>query len=299
MWPLGWMIVCQSRGVLTREDGDGFVVCLRGHRHWGRFGAAGLLLADPARGVLLQRRAWWTHHGSTWALPGGALNSHETPAQAAAREAEEEAAIPAEALRLASSSLVDHGGWSYTTVLATVAGTFSERVMNAESDELRWVAPEEVENFPLHKDFAQAWPALKDQLGRELVLVVDGANVVGSRPDGWWRDRAGAAVRLRDRLAGLAGIPGDDVGLPDWRWWPRVLLVVEGQARGTEPVGEVEVIAAPRDGDSAIVDTVRALRPEDHVLVVTADRELRDRVTAEGARVLAPSALLRLLDELD
>jgi nucleoid-associated protein YgaU len=48
--------------------------------------------------------------------------------------------------------------------------------------------------------------------GPDLTLIVDGANVVGSRPDGWWRDRAGAAVRLHDELAGLAergaaGIP--------------------------------------------------------------------------------------------
>ncbi|KAA9158458.1 NUDIX domain-containing protein [Amycolatopsis acidicola] len=286
---------------MTREDGDGFVVCLGGHRHWGRFGAAGLLLTDPARGVLLQRRAWWTHHGSTWALPGGALHSYETAWEAAAREAEEEAAIPGDALRPASSSVVDHGGWRYTTVLATVIGEFCERVMNGESDELRWVPPDEVEKLPLHKDFARAWPALREQLGRELVLVVDAANVVGSRPDGWWRDRAGAAERLRDRLAGLVrgGIPGDEVGLPDWQWWPRILLVVEGQAKGVESVPEVEALAAPRDGDSAIVDVVRGLREEDHVLVATADRDLRERVTAEGARILGPSALWRLLDELD
>lgn len=285
-----------------REDGDGFVVCLGGHRHWGRFGAAGLLLTDPERGVLLQRRAWWTHHGSTWALPGGALRSGETPWQAATREAEEETAIPAHAVRPIASSVVDHGNWSYTTVLATVRHTVSERVTNAESEELRWVAPEQVVDFPLHKDFAKAWPELHDQLGRELVLVVDGANVVGTRPDGWWRDRAGAAAGLRDRLAGLvrAGVPGEEFDMDGaWSWWPRVVLVVEGQARHVEPTEQVEVVSAPRDGDSAIVEAVRALRadrPDDHVAVVTADRALRGRVTTEGASILGPATLLNRLD---
>ena len=285
-----------------REDGDGFVRCLGGHRHWGRFGAAGLLLTDPERGVLLQRRAWWTHHGSTWALPGGALRSTETPWEAATREAEEETAIPASSVRPVACSVVDHGDWSYTTVLATVRHAVSERVTNTESDELRWVPPEEVADFPLHKDFAKAWPSLLAQLGRELVLVVDGANVVGSRPNGWWRDRAGAAAGLRDRLARLVrtGMPGDEFAMSgDWSWWPRVVLVVEGQARGVEPIEDVEVVPAPRDGDSAIVDTVRTLRadrPGDHVAVVTADRELRGRVAGEGASILGPATLLKRLD---
>lgn len=281
-------------------DGDGFVECVGGHRHWGRFGAAGLLLCDPGRGVLLQRRAWWTHHGSTWALPGGALNSSESAWEAATREAEEEAGIPGDAVRPLSSWTVDHGGWTYTTVLAQTLRPVREQVMNAESDELRWVAPAEVADYELHRDFASAWPALHPQLGRELVLVVDGANVMGSRPDGWWRDRAGAAGRLRDQLAGLVrqGVRGADFEVsdgPEWSWWPRIVLVVEGQAREVGPVPDVEVVSAARDGDSAIVETVRSLRadrPEDHVTVVTADRELRGRVAAEGAGYLGPGALL-------
>ncbi|HVW39734.1 MAG TPA: NUDIX domain-containing protein [Amycolatopsis sp.] len=287
-----------------REDGDGFVLCLGGHRHWGLFGAAGLLLTDPERGVLLQRRAWWTHHGSTWALPGGAMRSTETPWEAATREAEEETAIPAASVRPVASSVADHGGWSYTTVLATVRHEVTDLVVNAESEELRWVRPEEVEHFPLHKDFAKAWPSLLEQLGRELVLVVDGANVVGSRPDGWWRDRARAAAGLRDRLARLvrAGVPGAEFAMSDdWSWWPRVVLVVEGQARDVEPIEDVKVVSAPRDGDSAIVDAVRGLRadrPGDHVAVVTADRALRDRVSAEGASLLGPTTLLNRLDEV-
>lgn len=118
------------------------------------------------------------------------------------------------------------------------------------------------------------------------VIVVDGANVVGSRADGWWRDRAGAARRLHERLAGAR--------LPD----EEVVLVLEGEARAGKPAGpdgEVEVVHAAGSGDDAIVAVVSAragLRDGAEVVVVTADRELRDRVEALGARTLGPSWLL-------
>lgn len=284
-------------------DGDGFVKCACGHRHWGLHGAAGLLLYDPDRGVLLQRRAWWVHHGRTWALPGGALRSAETATQAAIREAGEEAAIPADALHLNASSVVDHGTWRYTTVLASVRRRVEAEASSSETAGVRWVPPDEVEDLPLHRDFAKAWPALREQLDRRLVLVVDGANVVGSRPDGWWRDRAGAAARLRDQLAALraTGIQGAYHGLPageQWSWWPRIVLVVEGRARGTTALDGVEVVAAERDGDTEVVrvaEQARSARSEDHVVVVTGDRELRARAEAVGAGHLGPAALLELL----
>jgi 8-oxo-dGTP pyrophosphatase MutT (NUDIX family) len=297
--------------VTGRDDGNGFVRCSFGHLHWGVHGAAGLLLFDPGRGVLLQRRAWWVHHGHTWALPGGALEAGESPRQAAIREAEEEAAISPDAVRPTSATTVDHVNWRYTTVLATARQVVRERVANAESAELRWVPPDEVAGLRLHRAFALAWPALREQLDRELVLVVDAANVVGSRPDGWWRDRKGAAERLRDKLAALAraGIRDSDLKLADgkpadgreWSWWPRIVLVVEGQARGLASVDGVEVVPAETDGDSEIVRLVkehRAARPDDRVVVVTADRELRSRVEAEGAATLGPGKLLALLDKV-
>ena len=281
-----------------------FVRCSCGRQHWGAFGAAGLLLCDPRRGVLLQQRAWWVHNGGTWALPGGALEAGETVPEAAAREAWEEAAIPASAFRAMSASVLDHGEWQYTTVLGLADSALQAQVANEESAEMRWVPPDEVAALDLHRDFAAAWPVLREQLGRELVLVVDAANVMGSRPDGWWRDRRGAAERLRDQLTAPAerGLRDDVAGIgagPAWSWWPRVVLVVEGKARGVEPIAGVEVVAAETDGDSKIVEVTAAARqrPDDHVVVVTADRELRGRVGELGARVLGPGTLLRELGE--
>jgi 8-oxo-dGTP pyrophosphatase MutT (NUDIX family) len=272
-----------------------FVRCSCGRLHWGRYGAAGLLLVDPARGVLLQRRAWWVHHGRTWALPGGAIEAGETAVTAAAREAFEEASVPAEAFRTVSASVVDHGDWSYTTVLAVAEGA-EARVANTESAEVRWVDPDDVPGYPLHRDFAAAWPDLRQRVGQELVLVVDAANVVGSRPDGWWRDRHGAAERLRDQLAKLPAAGLADPDDPALTWWPRVILVVEGQAKHVQAVPGVEVVAADSDGDSKIVEVVA--QQQARILVATADRELKRRVEALGASILGPGTLRTRLDRL-
>jgi hypothetical protein len=120
------------------------------------------------------------------------------------------------------------------------------------------------------------------------LLVVDAANVIGSVPDGWWRDRAGAAARLRDALAGVAtaGLPGLPPPL-------EVVLVVEGAARATDDVPGIRVVAADGSGDDTIVDLVRAAGSRRRVVVVTADRGLRERVAALGADVLGPRAVPR------
>ncbi|MBY8338938.1 NTP pyrophosphohydrolase [Streptomyces spinosirectus] len=112
-----------------------------------------------------------------------------------------------------------------------------------------------------------------------LLLIVDAANVVGSVPDGWWRDRRGAAERLRDRLA-ADGLPGHDGPV-------EIVLVVEGAARGVESVPGVRVEPAPGSGDDRMVELV-AGAGERPVLVVTADRELRRRVQDLGAEVAGP-----------
>ncbi|GAA3391078.1 NTP pyrophosphohydrolase [Cryptosporangium minutisporangium] len=121
------------------------------------------------------------------------------------------------------------------------------------------------------------------------VLVVDGANVVGSVPDGWWRDRPGAAARLRDAL-----IPVASSGLPGVLDGPvSVVLVVEGAARGLDGVPGVEVVSAPGSGDDTIVSVAREFAASRPTWVVTADRALRERVRAVGAEVLGPTAVPR------
>jgi cell wall-associated NlpC family hydrolase len=186
----------------------------------------------------------------------------------------------------------------------------------------------------------------------EVTIVVDGANVVGSRPDGWWRDRAGAAVRLHDNLAKLAerghqGIPAGELATIEPAPTPNrradnheddheqagtpqagrehedaslvpvtVLLVLEGAARAAVPRiaeraraasgvratagagevsgdGDVRVVSAPGSGDDEIVR--QAQQRAGHCIVVTADRELRRRCVAAGARVAGPSWLYGLL----
>jgi hypothetical protein len=121
------------------------------------------------------------------------------------------------------------------------------------------------------------------------LVIVDGANVVGSVPDGWWRDRAGAALRLRDALT-----PVIADGLPDLPGPVEVALVVEGKAAQTPQDGsDVRVERAPGSGDDKIVDLVRVAAPDRRVVVVTADRGLRDRVTQLGAEVRGPSSVPR------
>jgi len=166
-----------------------------------------------------------------------------------------------------------------------------------------------------------------------VTIVVDVANVMGSRPDGWWRDRAGAAVRLHAEIVGLAAsgraiLPderraADEPGAAGEASVPGFVMVLEGAAKaaaarlapaepdapaetdapaepdapdgGLRPVrpGEVRVVLAPGSGDDAIVAVVRQL-PGRRV-VVTADRGLRERCVAAGAEILGPGWLLGLL----
>lgn len=143
-------------------DGDGWVRCADGHRHWGVHGAAGLLLVASGPGgprVLLQHRAPWSHHGDTWGIPGGARAAAETAVQAALREAVEETGLPAHQVQVREQVVDDHGGWAYTTVLATAPHLFDVRPLDGESVTVAWVPLREVSSRPLHPGFAAGWEA--------------------------------------------------------------------------------------------------------------------------------------------
>jgi hypothetical protein len=130
---------------------------------------------------------------------------------------------------------------------------------------------------------------------QEVVLLVDIANVMGSRPDGWWRDRAAAATRL---LNGLAPLNGAEVTVPDGLGTIRiseVRAVVEGQAKRAEGPEGVSVLRADWDGDSEIVEEANRLTASGKSpLVVTADRGLRRRLP-ERSTVAGPGWLNHLI----
>ena len=130
---------------------------------------------------------------------------------------------------------------------------------------------------------------------QDVALLVDIANVMGSIPDGWWRDRAAAATRL---LKMLEHLHGADVTLSDGLGTVRITevrAVLEGAAKRAEGPEAVSVVRAERDGDSEIVEEANELAASGKIpLVVTADRGLRRRLP-ELALVVGPGWLNRLL----
>ena len=142
----------------STRDGDGWTQCALGHRHWGRFGAAGLLLVAPGPLVLLQHRAPWSHHGGTWGIPGGARGSRESARAAALREAVEETGLTPGDVTVSGEVLDDHGAWSYTTVLARAGRPLAVLPLDGESLALEWVPVAQVAGRALHPGFASTWP---------------------------------------------------------------------------------------------------------------------------------------------
>ena len=148
---------------MAARDGDGWVECACGNKHWGINGAAGILILRGNE-ILLQHRAPWVHNGDTWGIPGGARDSHESTIEGAFREAVEETGIDTQLLTPLHTFTDDHGTWKYDTVIARAEEGLVAREVNDESHEVRWVAIEKVAELPLHPSFAKSWPELQSLL---------------------------------------------------------------------------------------------------------------------------------------
>lgn len=149
---------------VPKHSGDAWVFGPDGAKFWGRFGASGLLAVDPQRGVLLQLRAKWSHHGDTWGIPGGAMDEGEDAATAAIREANEEAGVPKGVLQPLFEHRQDLGFWSYTTCVMKVTESFEPVLDDPESQALEWIPLQMVESLELHPGFAKTWPELRERI---------------------------------------------------------------------------------------------------------------------------------------
>jgi 8-oxo-dGTP diphosphatase len=153
---------------LAHGDNDTWVHCDQGHEHWGAEGAAGMLIRhhgdDGKTRYLLQKRAPWVDHGNTWGIPGGAIDSGESPEAAAHRETEEEMG---ELPRLKHSHTVtdDHGGgWAYHTVVADSPHRFTPEGGGEDEDEHAghgWFTHGEMNELPLHPGFRKSWDRVR------------------------------------------------------------------------------------------------------------------------------------------
>lgn len=143
---------------MTPTSGNGYVTCRLGHAHWGRYGAAGILLRHRDL-YLVTHRSRLVHEGGVWGIPGGAIDHGESPQAAAVRELGEE---------LGSTPLLrdprllryeDHGGWSYSTFTADVERAFAPR-LGWETSDARWLTIPDIGALPLHPGFRAAWETL-------------------------------------------------------------------------------------------------------------------------------------------
>ncbi|MGV9677132.1 hypothetical protein ACWDSJ_17790 [Nocardia sp. NPDC003482] len=123
--------------------------------------------------------------------------------------------------------------------------------------------------------------------------IIDAANVIGSRPDGWWRDRPAAARRLLTRLAAWTRhLPAGST----------ILVILEGATKpvAAEDFSPVRTVAAPGSGDDTIVAEATSATEDGiaPITVVTADRGLRTRLTPLGVNIAGPQQLWSQLDQI-
>lgn len=153
--------------------GEWWVSCDLGHTHYGRYGAAGMLLVDTAGGdprFLLQRRAAWVDYGNTWGIPGGALREGESPEAGALRETVEEMGVLHVAGRTLTTVTDEHGQWDFHTVVVLIDDPHHVlRRATSEQDECDWFTLDEMAGLPLHPGFAESWPRVLDTATAALV----------------------------------------------------------------------------------------------------------------------------------
>jgi hypothetical protein len=159
------------------------------------------------------------------------MDSEETPAEAALREADEEVMLDPKQVVPRGMYSDDHGGWAYHTVLAQAAEPLRVVSDAYEADEALWLAAAEVDQLDLHPGFADSWPLLREALA-PVTVFVDGTDGT----DGQVRQPAAdAGRRLYSHLAGLVrsgiGAPPDGVPGPALaRWYPDYVLVLDEAA---------------------------------------------------------------------
>ena len=153
------------------QPGDGWIDCACGHKHWGRNGAAGILLArrddeGNISHIAMQHRAEWSAEGGTWGIPGGAIASGESMIEGALREAAEEANIHPEDIDVVGAYCEDHGPWQYTTVFAfEKPGHIVEPyASDDESLEVCWVSVDDMDSIELLSYFKDDWANFEQRL---------------------------------------------------------------------------------------------------------------------------------------
>jgi ADP-ribose pyrophosphatase len=152
-----------------------WVWCRCGRRHYGPYGAAGLVLINDLGQVLLAHRSEFVHFAGTWSFPGGALEEGETPADAALRELHEEIGVPPTVVSVVTTVAgMDHEVWRYTYVLARLNAQWTDVPFapNWETEAVAWLTPDAFDSVPLHPDLAADLPTLRPAL----------ATVIGAPP---------------------------------------------------------------------------------------------------------------------
>jgi len=152
---------------MVARDGDGWIECRCGGKHWGVNGAAGLLLIREGK-IMMQHRAPRVHNGDTWGLPGGARDSHESIQEAAIRESVEETGINPTHVEVVALFSDDHSDWRYDTVIARANVNLDTAQWNTETHDIGWFEINEIAGLELHPSFAKTWPNLKN-LVKQLI----------------------------------------------------------------------------------------------------------------------------------